>query len=369
MNWFKRILLLFLVFILIAGAVKIIMLRTQGLGSDNPPQGPVLAVHTALVKNGTLKDFALYRGIIQAEKDINLAPRVQGRIVGITGQAGDKVKKGQVIIKIDASEIKSNIKALQAEKREIKSRIWLLERTLNRQKSVSRQALSRQKLDDTQSNLKQARANLERVIHELKTARTRLGYTRLKAPFTGLIQERLQETGDMAQPGKPVLSLEDPSAGYTVLVNIPPSFLSKLEIGSKLVLKHKDKTEKAELTRLHPTTDKISSLAAVEAKVSAPPFGLPTGASIKVNLQLADLKGFIVPEQALLEQKEDSFVFVLQDKSHVQPVKAQIKGRSGDQVVLQANLHPGQKVIVGSYSLLMSLGPNVAVEAIQEQSE
>ena len=103
-------------------------------------------------------------------------------------------------------------------------------------KLVQQGNISQEVFDQTRSDLQQARSELKKADHQLKQLQTRRDYTRLKTGMNGRIQKRLLEPGDMAQPGKPVMLLEDVSAGYNVHIRVPATVQAVLQPGREIIL-------------------------------------------------------------------------------------------------------------------------------------
>jgi len=233
MSWLKPILVFCFLIILVLAGIKLIHIRKQQIISVQAAQEPAMAVQTALVSTGTLEDTQTYRGILRPEHSMDLTPRIQGRIMEVHGDAGDKVKNGQLLVQIDDREIKENIQALVAEQNRIEEQIWILKKTRSRQKKLSEGAISKDEIDRTLSNLNQAKSSREKITNELNQAKTRLSYTRLEANMDGRIQKR-----------------------QTVI------------------------------SRIHPATTQGSPLIEVEAFVQEPPFDLASGSSLEAELKI-----------------------------------------------------------------------------------
>mgnify|MGYP006285975895 CR=1 FL=1 len=363
MRWLKVLLILCILAGLLVAAVKVVHFRQQELESVQAPQKPARPVHTAKISTDTLQVTQTYRGIVRPERTVALAPRIQGRIVQIRGDAGDEVRYGQTLVRIDEAELKQNIQFLQAERQRLQSRIWILEKTYRRHKKLLQQGnLPQHELDRTLSSLEQARFSLDKTNHQLEQAKIRRDYARLEAEVDGRIQERLQEPGDTAQPGKPVLILEDGSAGYNVHVLVPAEVQRILQPGQKAVLKDGKRQQKAAIHRIHPASARGSSLMEIEIFVSSPPFDLASGASLSTELILSSVTGLVVPEQAVLSQDTGNWVFVVDGQNQIQPRQVEILARSSGRVAVKGQLHSGQEVAVGALSELMRLSPGLVAQ-------
>jgi len=369
MSWFKRLILFFFLAALVLAGITLVQLRKQQLRSVASPQRPVMMVHTQQVNDDSLEITQTYRGVVRPERTVALTPRIQGHIEHIQSEAGDKIQAGQVLVRIDDQEIQEEMAALGAEKERIESRIWILKKTYMRQEKLVKQGnISQEVFDQTTSDLQQARADLKNITHQLGQARSRLSYTRLKADMNGRVQKRMQEPGDMAQPGKHILLLEDASAGHNVHVRIPAAVQTELQPGQKVVFGYKGQKQQAAITRIHPATTKDSALVEIEAFVQEPPFGLASGASLQTELVIARISGMIVPSRAVFSQKQETFVFVVDEDHRIQPRPVQVMARTADKAAVQGDLSPGEQVAVAPLSQLMRLSPDMKVDVAGEPS-
>lgn len=367
MPWPKRLLIVVLLLAVPVAGIKLVHMRQQQLRSAQPSPQPAMVVQTATIAAGSLQKRQHYRGVLQPERSIALTPRIQGRIETLQGQAGDAVAKGQLLVTLDDRELRQAIEALQAEQQRLTEQIWLLQRTYARQQKLVKGAVSQEQLDETRSRLQQARASRQKVDQELQQAQTRLSYTQLKAPVKGRIHRRLQEPGDMAQPGQAVMQLESEAAGYNVHVRVPPVVQAGLEPGQEVMLRFGQQSQKAVIRRIHPATAPNSPLVEVEVFVSRPPFGLAAGASLQVALQVAEAEGLLAPARALLPQQQGAMVYTLDQNQRLQGHHVQVLAATEQQVDLAGPaLKAGQQVVVAPLAQLMRLQDGMLVQPATE---
>lgn len=361
MRRFKIFFLLLLAVFFLAAGIRLVQMRKQELDSAKAPEKPVMAVFTARAEKDEFSVVRSYRGEVRPEKTIQMAARIQGRIEEINGRAGDGFNSGKILVRLDSREIREKLQALKAEQEKIRHRVWFLQRTHERQKELMGGAVSREQYERTVSDLSQARADMKRIEHELEEVRTRIGYFSLKAGFPGRIQTRLQEPGDMAQPGKGILLLEDKSAGYNVRIGVPSEVQADLKPGQKITLRSGKDSLQAEITRIYPAALSPSPLIQIEAHLKKPPFGLPGGSSVEARLHQEEMQGVTVPARAVLEQEEGAFVFCVNEDSRIQAIPVTIRGRNRDRVLVRGEIRENDQVVVGPRSLLVRLSPGILV--------
>ena len=365
----KRILLIILVLSLAAGAVLLVKKRSRELSRLPLPERPPVSVHTHEIVRGNLSVIRHYSGTVEAEQSVALSPRIHGEIRDVAGQEGERFSRGETLVRLDAREIRQESDAMEAEIERARSELWILKASFDRNKALwERRNIAKQTFDEAQAAYSQARHRVESLEEQKARIRTRLRYTVLKAPFDGVVTVRHQEPGDMAAPGLAVLELENPDAGYKVIVRVPTRILDRVGPGTEAVLDHDDDRLAAAVSRILPAVEAGTSLAVLEIDVESPPFGLPSGSVVGVDLIVARTDGLIVPARSLLRQQDSSHVFVLDAGGRVRPVQVEVLGRSNDRAAVSGDLEAGDRVVTADESLLLGLAPGQEVRPVGESA-
>lgn len=364
----KRILLIILGVLIIMGGVALIKKRQRELEQTPLPKRPVASFHVRGVVHGTMPVREHYSGTLLAEQTVSLAPQVQGRILAIHRSEGEKFSKGDILIHIDDREIRQEISAMDAEINRAESEFRLQQTIFKRKKSLfENNAIAQQAMDEADAAYKQSRHRLESLKAQSAAVRTRLKYTKIQAPFDGVVIQQFQEPGDMAIPGKPILKLENPDKGYKVLVRIPTRLAASVVKGTEALLVSQGDYRKATVSKVLPSINDGTSLGVIEVFIKKRPFGLPSGSSLGVDLTVGRPRGFIVPERAVLIQKEAAHVYVLGPENTIVPVKIQVLGWAGKQAVVSGDLHEKDKVVVADESRLLGLSAGQKIRPLPEE--
>jgi RND family efflux transporter MFP subunit len=195
----------------------------QHLSESNKPE-VVSNVAVIVAQKTAIPDSLEAIGTVQAAQKSAVSSQIIGNIVEIRAREGDRVQAGQVLAVIDDAEPRAAVAqataALAAARNEAavaESDFALAESTLARyqqlfdKKSVSPQEFDEVKTRDATASARRdlARAEEDRASAALTQAETSLGYTRICAPFTGLITQKLADVGTLATPGMQVFTIED----------------------------------------------------------------------------------------------------------------------------------------------------------------
>jgi RND family efflux transporter MFP subunit len=164
-------------------------------------------------------------GTVEAVRQTVVAPQVGGAVLRLMVQAGDRVAAGQPLVQLDAREAEQAALAAQAQWRAAQSQQELAEQELKRQQALAAaQFVSAAALDRTQAQLRAARAQAEAMKSLADAAATQRGHFVLRAPYAGVVSQVAVTLGDMASPGRPLLTLHDPSA-LRIAAALPASAL------------------------------------------------------------------------------------------------------------------------------------------------
>lgn len=205
-------------------------------------------VQITQVKNEQATDFVDTVGTAQASESAMLSSQVMGTVASVTVREGDRVRAGQTLISIDAAQLRSDTDRAQASVgataqaiAAAESDAGLAASTLKRYQALKEQkSVSPQEFDEVQAKSQVASAHLEMTRsqqHEAmaaeSTARTMQGYTRIHAPFDGVVTERKVDPGALATPGSPLLTIEK-SGALRLVVSVDESLLQTVRVGAKI---------------------------------------------------------------------------------------------------------------------------------------
>ena len=317
---------------------------------------PVLAVQRADVP-----DLLEATGTVRAAQTSDVASQVMGNLVEIRVHEGDRVRRGQVLAVIDDSQPRTLVDrasaaqvAAQQQLVAVNADLALAESTLQRyQKLYDRKSLSPQEFDEvkarqqaTVAHRDMAQADQAQTQAVLNQARTTLGYTRIRAPFDGVVTEKKADSGTLASPGMPIFTVEDVRR-YRLEVAVNESDLRYVRIGEQasVVIEALDNAElKGKVTRIVPAADPASRAFLVKIE-------LPTDTHLRSGLfGLAQFSHgtrqvLLIPRSAVVERGQLQGVFVL-DQNKVASLRYVTLGKSsGSEIEVLAGLQEGEWLV------------------------
>jgi len=242
-------------------------------------------------------------GVIEAVRQATLAAQVPGRVVEVRADAGDAVKQGQLLMRIDAREAAQGYAASQATLANAKAHY---ERTknLHEQKFIARAAL-----DKAEAEYKAAQASAS-------AAGASASHASIVSPLTGFVAQRHTEAGEMAAPGRPLVTVYDPK-GLRVTSSIPQYQLAavRASLRAKVEFPETGKWVDAVKVEVLPAADQRTHTVTARVYLPDNQPGLIPGMFARTYFVTGKAKKLLVPAAAVLRRGEVTAVYVIDEKN------------------------------------------------------
>lgn len=308
-------------------------------GDSNPPS------NTAVVEKRQVDDILAWPGTVKSRTVANIAPKMTARVLEIKVNAGDKVKKGDAIARLDERDVKAQENAALAALASAKAQASRAQADEQRTRSLyGKEAATRESFDGAVARAKEAQAAVSQANSVITEIRTHLSDTHLVAPFDGIVVKRLKEPGDMALPGVPVVTLQTPQ-GLRLEADVPNTCAGRYSIGMdvKVRIDTLDVTTQAQIDEISPEVDPQTRTQLI--KVALPAIeGLQPGYFGWLEQACGQHEALLIPASAVqhIGQLEIVKVFA-EGKQLTRHIRT---GKSfGDQVEVISGLHAGETVI------------------------
>ncbi len=313
--------------------------ETHSQAASNAPAIPVQAV-TADTQQWPETYEAT--GTVRARSAAVLSSKVMAYVRQVAVQAGDRVREGQELVTLDGQDLDANLRRAEAAEAEVRNSISeaengiaasranldLAQSTFKRMEELAaKKSISNQEFDEASARLKSAQASydmararrtqidskLAQVQQEIRSARIMRDYTRIAAPFSGVVTAKSVEPGSLAAPGAPLLTIEREGA-YRLEASIDESRLPVVKPGQnvEVALEALDRRFTARVSEIVPAVDAASR--AYTVKIDLP--GLPnvrSGMFGRASFPVGNRKVLAVPAAALVERGQLQSVFVIED--------------------------------------------------------
>ena len=190
----------------------------------------VLAVVPAQV--ASVQGRSGFDGVVEAVRQTVVAAQVSGAVVELAVKAGDRVQAGQLLLRIDARTADQSAAASDAQVLAARAALEVATREYGRQQQLYQQKyISQAALERAESEFKATRAQVAAQVAQAGAARTQTGLHTVRAPYAGVVAEVPVQLGDMALPGRALLTLYDPSA-LRVTAAVPQSVAQSVWLGA-----------------------------------------------------------------------------------------------------------------------------------------
>lgn len=292
-----------------AVAVAALLLWLAGffVGKISPDAPPVdsarrLGPDTALVEVALLRlpraEVAV--GTVEAERQTTVASRILSRVLQVDIEAGRRVEAEEVLVVLDDSDLRQQMQqaqavldARQATLDQAREELLRLERT------AQAAATSELEVIRARNAARAAEAELQRAQRALEEAETVLGYATVRAPFGGVVIDRLAEVGDTVVPGTPLLTMYDP-ARMQLVASVRESLLAGIEVGDTVEAEIASLDLRCEARVAEIVPEASSRSRAFRVKVTGPcPPGVYPGMFGRLHVPVGEEAVFAIPAGAV----------------------------------------------------------------------
>jgi RND family efflux transporter MFP subunit len=311
-------------------------------------------VETAIVERSTLSQSRTYTGSLRARRVVRIHALEEGRITSLPFFEGDAVELGTPILTLDRELLSTELAKASAVRRESQANLARLRRLANKQ-MVAEDELLR---SETAVDVSKAEEAL---------LRTRVGYTRVLAPFNGVITARLAEPGDILQRHDHVLTLADPDSLVADL-KVSELVMPYLKVGDKAQVRIDalgDTSFAGTIERIHPNLDPVTRQGRVEVRLTSTPAKVRAGQFSRVSFQVQALDRKLVPFSALRRDAEGEYVFRLDGENQATLVRTRAGSRLANRVEVLEDLDEGDQIITKGF-LGLSSGMTVKVVRVRD---
>ncbi|MCS6945300.1 MAG: efflux RND transporter periplasmic adaptor subunit [Sutterellaceae bacterium] len=309
--------------------------KTDGAAKGAGPGGaPAAPVEVVALKPATVKEELQAVGALRSNESVILRPEVAGRIAAIYFRDGQAVKKGQVLIALDATLNEAEVAQARAELELARSN---LKRTAD---LAAKQFVSG-------SAQEQAAANVEVLEAKLKLAEARLAKTRLTAPFDGLVGIRNVSVGDFVRDGADLVNIED-IAQLKVDFRLPERYLPQLKVGLAVEVSADalpGSRYRGVIDAINPRVDASGRSLEVRARLANTDGRLRPGMFARVRVIVGErAAALLVPEEAVVPLNDDFFVYTVED-GKARRVRVKLGVRRDAMVELLEGVKAGDLVV------------------------
>lgn len=311
--------------------------------SEGPPPARVQVAET---KGGSISAEWSFLGDVRALKRAKLAAGAAGEVLEVRVRVGDRVKKGDLLVDIDPSLATARVRAARASKQAGAAELERAQRDSDRLIGAGPDIAAQAEIEQATSERKRAVAERGRLKAAEAEARAQLGRHRVRAPFDGVVANRLVDPGDWVDPGVMVVELVDDTE-VEVLVSAPPDVAQYIATNDKALLRHRNASIPATVRGVVRALDDESRTVRVRLVPDETAVWLLPGAAVDVLLTIerSEPGAVVIPRDALVYGIADIHVVKVAD-GRAEPVPIEIVARGREEILVKAeSLAAGDSVV------------------------
>jgi multidrug efflux pump subunit AcrA (membrane-fusion protein) len=292
----KKIIILVLTIVLLASAAMLLKKRKAAVANAPTPTPLTYQVKVESAENTALEQTRPFLAHLSSRTTAMISSKLSGRVTELLVHENQPVKKGDLLLRIDDASTVAELKSLQATMIAQEKDVQYSRRLNQRNKALFEAGgLAREKFEASEVAYATKQATLEMTGQKIVGLEAQFSYLSLRAPFGGIVGTILVHSGDLATPGKPLLSVNSPDQKLTF--SYVPDTIT-VETGQEVFM---DGSKIGSVIRLY--SDAANGLSVAEIGLDVP-LGMPNNSYVNIDLLTFSGTGCRVPLDALLQRKE-----------------------------------------------------------------
>jgi RND family efflux transporter MFP subunit len=340
---------------LLAGGLTVALMAgwsSKPAVKDPRLQPPMVEVFKAQAAGPNSRTFT---GIVEARVQSDLGFRVAGKILERSVNVGERVQKGQVLMRLDSVDLKLSFAAQQANVEAARAKYIQAKADEARFAALVKSgAVSRQEYDHARAALDSAKAQLDAAEAQARVSDNSSEYAVLLADADGVIVRTLSEPGQVVAAGQTVIQLAH-DGPREALINLPEGVRPDLGTMASARLYGRDQMYQARLRELSDAADPASRTFAARYVLEGEAASAPLGSTVTIGLLTKQTSGsqcVQLPVGAIHDRGNGPGVWIVDDKSEVKFRSVTIASIGKEEVVVSGGVQVGEKVVALGAHLL-----------------
>lgn len=340
-----------------ARCIPLAVLLLAGCDDGPPPAGPeIRPVRVISAERSMGGEVVTLTGTVQAETQVNLAFRIDGRMVERLVNVGDQVRAGQVIARLNRENEENGVRAARAALVAARGQLREAENNYWRQGQLLREGFTtRVRYDQAAQQLQTIRASVDAAEAQLNIAETRLGYTELVSDVAGSVTERGAEPGEVVQPGRMIVRIAR-TEGRDAVFDVPATLKDQAPANPviEVFLTGSPQIRAGGRVReVSPQADAVTGTFAVRVGLAEPPPEMRLGSTVTGQMRLGATPGITIPASALTRAERQPAVWVVDAATETVSLRpVELVRHDPGHVVVGQGLEAGEVVVTAGVQTL-----------------
>ena len=310
-----------------------------------PPQGSAVEGRVVPVRMVRLPLSESAVGTIRAVHETSIGSRLLARVVEVKLTAGQQVKAGDVLVRLDDADLQAKLQQAKATVAGAEAARTQAANDKQRYATLAEsKSISRQEYEKAATALQAAEASLLHAQETVKEVQAALAWATIRSPFDGTVIDKKVDVGDMVTPGQMLVTLFDPKR-MLLVASVREALTRQLQVGQEIGVQVEGLDKQCSGTVSEIVPEAQSASRAFQVKVTGPcPSGIYTGMFGRILIPLADEDVLVIPRQAVRKVGQLELVEVVE---HGQASQRAIRtGRTlGEDVEVLSGLREGEQVV------------------------
>ncbi|MBN8490526.1 MAG: efflux RND transporter periplasmic adaptor subunit [Burkholderiales bacterium] len=346
-----------------------------------PPE--IRPVRTITVAPRAADNTVALTGTVQAQNEINLSFRIDGRLVERLVEVGDNVRPGQLIARLDPQNEESSLQSVRAQLAGANAQLVEARSNYERMRDlVAEDAVSRAQYEQAKALLQSAEAQILSLQGQVSLAQNRLSYTRLVSEVAGVVTARGPEPGEVVGAGRMVVQVAREGARDAVF-DVPAQIKDSAPLDPQIVVSpgrpagsardlnvalamDPQVTALGRVREVSPRADPVTGTFAVRVRLIDPPPAMRLGSTVTGRMKLDGPPAIEVPATALVRADGKTAVWVVDKASGTVSLRTiELGNADANSVQVAAGLKAGDVVVTAG---VQALRPGQKVRLLEARS-
>ncbi|GGJ12715.1 RND transporter [Neoroseomonas lacus] len=337
--------------------VALLPLLVAGCDGGTPaPQAEIRPVRVVSVERQAGGAVVSLTGTVQAETEVNLAFRIDGRMVERMVNVGDVVHAGQIVARLNPENEENGLRAARAQLAAARAQFTEAANNYWRQSELLRDGwTTRVRYDQAAQARQTAQSAVDAAEAQVGLAETRLGYTELVSDVNGRVTARGAEPGEVVQPGRMIVQVAR-DEGRDAVFDVPATLKDQAPANPVIDIVLTTDTSVHTTGRVRevaPRADAVTGTFQVRVGLADPPPAMRLGSTVTGRLTLGSSAGFSIPASALTRADHQPAVWVVDPRSETVALRTvELVRHDPGHVVIGSGLENGEIVVTAGVQAL-----------------
>ena len=326
-----------------------------------------IAVNVNAVQADNTNPFVTASGKIEAANSANLSTRMMGFVNKTYVKVGDNVRKGQLLISINNTDLQAKRAQVNANITKATAAFKNAEKDYIRFKNLfNDNSASQKELDDMTAHYEIAKAGLEAAKQMKNEINAQFAYANIRAPFNGVVTNKFIEAGDMANPGMPLIAIESPKK-FEVTASVAESDISQIKSGTNVSVHVKsiNKTIKGNVTEVSTSAKNTGGQYLVKIELNKTDAAILSGMFVTVQFPVTKEKMtntmVLIPTTAIINKGSLKGIYTVSQQNTAILRWLRLGKTYGDTVEVLSGLNATEQYIVSADAKLFN-GAKVVIQ-------